>query len=285
MLNKPTKESNMSVKVIHKLHGHHIRKIICITTALTMLLCKISLQFCCEFINNNRSNISFTWKVAKLIKLPISILYTLHLGLNLAGYKSKSKSSNKDKPKELVEFIGELALLISSIIGVSTQMKITHLFAAGAVSHVGLASTILFLFISEPINYYYTYKQYQEAYKKYQDVSKEYQGKKDTDELTKCEADLAKCNKDLIISTLTLSLGLLNFILKRIEIATIPIDLGNGIIYNFNWSVAASIIYSTAFLAIQLDKLFNQPINNDPSTELGNTTNHNHDLQDRKSVV
>ncbi|NUY39701.1 hypothetical protein GO684_03430 [Wolbachia endosymbiont of Litomosoides brasiliensis] len=275
MLNEITRESNMPVQVIHRLHSHHIRKIIYITTALTMLLCKISLQFCCEFINNNRSNIAFIWNVAKLIKLPASILYTLHLGLNLAGYKSKSKLVHKDKPKELAEFIGELAPLISSTIGVLIQTRIIHLFAAGAVSHVGLTSTILFLFISEPISHYYTYRQYQETYKKYQDVNKGYQGKKDIDELIKYKAELAKCNKDLIISTLTLSLGLLNFILKRIEIATIPINLGNGIIYNFNWSVTVSTIYSTVFLAIQLNKLFNQPINDNPSTKLGGTINHN----------
>ncbi|MDX5519034.1 MAG: hypothetical protein O7177_05665, partial [Wolbachia endosymbiont of Andrena agilissima] len=85
----------------------------------------------------------------------------------------------------------------------------------------------------------------------------------------------AKCKKDLIISTLTLSLGLLNFILRRIETPTIPINLGSGIIYNFNLSVTVSIIYSAVFLAVQLDKLFNQPVNDDPSTELDDVHNIN----------
>ncbi|BET32178.1 hypothetical protein wHma_04560 [Wolbachia pipientis] len=72
-----------------------------------------------------------------------------------------------------------------------------------------------------------------------------------------------------------MSLGLLNFILRRIETPTIPINLGNDIIYNFNLSVTVSIIYSAVFLAVQLDKLFQQPVNDDPSTELDDVHNIN----------
>lgn len=66
-----------------------------------------------------------------------------------------------------------------------------------------------------------------------------------------------------------MSLGLLRFTLKRMEIATIPIDLGGGIIYNFNLSITVSLILSIAYLISDIDKFVNQPSNGtDPSTGL-----------------
>ncbi|NSM56541.1 hypothetical protein HET73_03150 [Wolbachia endosymbiont of Atemnus politus] len=266
------KKPNTFAQKVHDAYDYNVRKVICITTGLTALLCKISLQFCCEFIDNNRSNIFFIRNVARWVKFPTSILYIAHSAFTLHDL-IKDCRDPKGK-KELAKIVGKSAGLASSTIEALMMLRVFHLLTGGnasAISHIYLTSTVLFLFISEPISYYYTYKKYQKVHKEYQDACRKYA--KGTDEFTKCEAELAKRRKDLIVSTLTLSLGLLNFILRRIEITTIPIDLGNGVIYNFNLSVTISIIYSTVFLVVQLDRLFNQPINDDPSTEL-DSTNH-----------
>lgn len=273
MSNKLKKKQNTFAQKVHDTYNHDIRRIICVTTGLTMLLCKISLQFCCEFIDNNRSNIFLIRNFARWAKFPTSILYIAYSAFTL--YDLVKDYRDPKGKKELAKIVGKSASLASSTMEALMMLKVIHLLTRNAdvISCVYLTSTILFLFISEPISYYYTCKKYQKARKEYQDACGKYQGKKETDEFTKCKAELAKRRKSLIISTLTLSLGLLNFVLRRIEIATIPINLGNGIIYNFNLSVTVSIIYSAVFLVVQLDKLFNQPINDDPSTEL-DSTNH-----------
>ncbi|WCR59113.1 MAG: hypothetical protein PG978_000527 [Wolbachia endosymbiont of Ctenocephalides felis wCfeF] len=276
MSNKLKKKQNTFAQKVHDTYDHDIRRIICVTTGLTMLLCKISLQFCCEFIDNNRSSIFLIRNVARWAKFPTSILYIAYSAFTL--YDLVKDYRDPKGKKELAKIVGKSASLASSTMEALMMLKVIHLLTRNAdvISCVYLTSTILFLFISEPISYYYTCKKYQKARKEYQDACGKYQGKKETDEFTKCKAELAKRRKSLIISTLTLSLGLLNFVLRRIEIATIPINLGNGIIYNFNLSVTVSIIYSAVFLAVQLDKLFNQPINDDPSTELRDV-NHHHE--------
>ncbi len=257
MPSKLKKESNTPAQKVHDIYNHDFRKVICITTGLTALLCKISLQFCCEFIDNNRSNISFIKNVARWGKFPTSTLYIVHSAFILRDLVKDYKDP-KGK-KELAKILGKSANLASSTIEALMMLKIIH-FCTGSntdiISYINLTSTILFLFISEPISYYYTCKKYLD---------------------NKDPEKSAECKKDLIISTLTLSLGLLNFILRRIETPTIPINLGNGIIYNFNLSVTVSIIYSAVFLAVQLDKLFNQPINDDPSTELDGANHIRHD--------
>ncbi|WP_264731583.1 MULTISPECIES: hypothetical protein [unclassified Wolbachia] len=255
MPNKLKKKSNILAQKVHDIYDHDFRKVICITTGLTALLCKISLQFCCEFIDNNRSNIFLIRNVARLVKFPTSILYIAHSAFTLQDLIKDYR--NPESKKELAKVVGKSANLASSIIEALMMLKVIHFFTRGnadVISHIHLTSTILFLFISEPISYYYSWRKYLD---------------------NKDPEKSAKCKKDLIISTLTLSLGLLNFILKRMETATIPINLGNGIIYNFNLSVTVSIIYSAVFLAVQLDKLFQQPVNDDPSTELDNA-GHNH---------
>ncbi|WP_353274259.1 hypothetical protein [Wolbachia endosymbiont (group A) of Ennomos erosarius] len=255
MLNKLKKKSNTPAQKVHDAYNHDIRKVICITTGLTALLCKISLQFCCGFIDNNRSNISFIKNVARWVKFTTSTLYIAHSAFILRDLVKDYKDP-KGK-KELAKILGKSANLASSTIEALMMLKVIHFLARGnadVTSYISLTSTILFLFISEPISYYYTCKKYLD---------------------NKDPEKSAKCKKDLIISTLTLSLGLLNFILGRIETPTIPINLGSGIIYNFNLSVTVSIIYSAVFLAVQLDKLFNQPVNDDPSTELDDVHNIN----------
>ncbi|MDR1139589.1 MAG: hypothetical protein LBJ80_03265 [Rickettsiales bacterium] len=274
MSNKLKKKQNTFAQKVHDTYNHDIRRIICVTTGLTMLLCKISLQFCCEFIDSNRSNITFIREAARIVKFPTSILYIAHSAFTLHDLIKDYR--DPEGKKKLAKIVGKSASIASSTIEALMMLKVIHLLTgdnADIISCVHLTSTILFLFISEPISYYYTCKKYQKARKEYQDTCGKYQDKKETDEFTKCKAELAKRRKSLIISTLTLSLGLLNFVLRRIEIATVPINLGNGIIYNFNLSVTVSIIYSAVFLAVQLDKLFNQPINDDPFTELDDT-NH-----------
>ncbi|MDG7053110.1 MAG: hypothetical protein LKM45_04475 [Wolbachia endosymbiont of Alcedoecus sp.] len=258
MLNGLKKKPNTFAQKVHDAYNNDIRRIICITTGLTTLLCEISLQFYCEFIDNNRSNIYLVREIARWAKFPMSILYIAHSAFALYDL-IKDYRDPKGK-KELAKIVGKSPSLASSTIEALVMLKVFHFLTgsnASAIGHIHLTSTILFLFIAEPISYYYTCKKYQEAHKKYQD-------KKKTDEFKKCKDELDKCKKSLFISTLTLSLGLLKFILKRIEIATTPINLGNGIIYNFNLSVTVSIIYSAVFLAVQLDKLFSH----DPSTEL-----------------
>ncbi|MDD9331234.1 MAG: hypothetical protein PV340_00970 [Wolbachia sp.] len=153
--------------------------------------------------------------------------------------------------------MGKSANLASIIIETLMLLEVIHVFVGyntNLVSHISLASTILFLFVSEPINCHYTFKKYWDN--KDPDKSDEYE-------------------KALIISILTLSLGLLNFILKRVETTTIPIDLGNRIIYNFNLSITIGIMYSAVLLATQIDKLFNNPINGvDHSSKLENVHYH-----------
>jgi|GEM_PF-3120028 len=280
MSNKLKKKQNTFAQKVHDTYNHDIRRIICITTGLTMLLCKISLQFCCEFIDNNRSSIFLIRNVARWAKFPTSILYIAYSAFTL--YDLVKDYRDPKGKKELAKIVGKSASLASSTIEALMMLKVVHLVTRNAdvISCVYLTSTILFLFISEPISYYYTCKRYQKAHKEYQNACGKYQDKKETDEFTKCKAELAKRRKSLFISTLTLSLGLLNFLLRRIEIATIPINLGNGIIYNFNLSVTVSIIYSAVFLVVQLDKLFNQPINDDPSTELDSTNHQPSDNRD-----
>ncbi|MGL9726592.1 MAG: hypothetical protein ACR5KV_08940, partial [Wolbachia sp.] len=234
----------------------------------------------CKFIDNNRSNICAISDIAKLMKLPTSIIFILHLGLNLAGYKFKKTQDGKkeNKPKKPIQVVGSLAFLANCTIGILMQTKVIHFLAGNdknIISDIGLTSTLLFLF-SEFISCYYKCKEYKEVHKKYQEACKKHQ--KGDDELTKCEAELAKCKKNVMFSTFTLSLGLLSFILKRMEIATISIDLGSGIIYNFNLSVTVSIVLSLAYPVSNIDKFVNQPVNGtNPSTGLGNThhTQHN----------
>ncbi len=257
MPNKLKKKSNILAQKVHDIYDHDFRKVICITTGLTALLCKISLQFCCEFIHNNRSNISFIKNVARWVKFPTSTLYIVHSAFILRDLVKDYKYP-KGK-KELAKILGKSASLTNSTIEALMMLKVIHFLARGnadVISYVSLTSTILFLFISEPISYYYSWRKYLD---------------------NKDHEKSAECKKDLIISTLTLSLGLLNFILRRIETPTIPINLGNGIIYNFNLSVTVSIIYSAVFLVVQFDKLFNQPINDDPSTELDGANHIRHD--------
>ncbi|MGL9717805.1 MAG: hypothetical protein ACR5K9_03800 [Wolbachia sp.] len=278
MPSKLEKKPNTFAQKVHNAYGHDARKIVCITISLTTLLCKISLQFCCEFIDDNRSNIFLIRNVARWAKFPTSILYIAHSAFALHDL-IKDYRDPKGK-KELAKIVGRSAGLASSTIEALMMLRVFHFLTgsnASIISHIYLTSTILFLFISEPIGYYYTCKKYREACEKYQDKKGTNESAEYKKELAKCKEELTECKKDLIISTLTLSLGLLNFILRRMDIATIPINLGNGIIYNFNLSVTVGIIYSAVFLAVQLDKLFSQPINDDPSTELDNT-NHDRDM-------
>ncbi|AGJ98840.1 Putative membrane protein [Wolbachia endosymbiont of Drosophila simulans wNo] len=243
----PKGKPNTFIHSIHDAHNHDIRKMYCIAVGLTGILCKISLQFCCEFIDNNRSNICTILDIAKFIKLPTSTLLILHSGLKLAGYKSQD---DKGEPKKPAQVIGSLAFLANCTIGILMQTKIIHFLAGNnkdIISYISLTSAVLFLF-SEFISYYYTWKKYLD---------------------NKNPEKSAECRKDVIFSTITLSLGLLSFTLKRMEIATIPIDLGGGIIYNFNLSITVSLILSIAYLISNIDKFVNQPSNGtDPSTGL-----------------
>lgn len=271
----PKGKPNTFIQSIHDVHNHDIRKMYCIAVGLTGILCKISLQFCCEFIDNNRSNICTILDIAKFIKLPTSTLLILHSGLKLAGYKSQD---DKDEPKKPAQVIGSLAFLANCTIGILMQTKIIHFLAGNnkdIISYISLTSAVLFLF-SEFISCHYKCKKYKEVHKKYQEACKKYQ--KDDKELKKCKDELAECKKDVIFSTFTLSLGLLSFVLKRIEISTTPLNLGNGIICNFNWNILVSIILNLTYLVSNIDKFVNQPSNGaDPSTGLDNThhTQHN----------
>lgn len=261
----PKGKPNTFIQSIHDVHNHDIRKMYCIAVGLTGILCKISLQFCCEFIDNNRSNICTILDISKFIKLPTSIIFALHFGLNLAGYKSKKLQNGKggNEPEKPIQVVGNSAYLASCIIGILMQAKIIHFLARNnkdVISYISLTSAVLFLF-SEFISYYYTWKKYLD---------------------NKNPEKSAECRKDVIFSTITLSLGLLSFTLKRMEIATIPINLGGGIIYNFNLTVTVSLILSIAYLVSNIDKFVNQPNNGtDPSTGLDDA----HHIQHNGSIV
>ncbi len=262
MLNELKKKPNTFAQKVHDAYNHDIKKVICITTGLTALLCKVSLQFCCEFIDNNRSNILLIREIAQWVKFPTFILLIVHSTLTLHDLIKDYRNNNSKK--ELLKIVGKLASLLSNAIEVLIMLQVFHFLTKGntnTISRIQLISTALFLFTSEPVGCYYIYKKYQKAHKKYQD-------KKGTSEFIECKKELTKCKKDLIINTLTLSLGLLNFIFKRVDTATTPINLGNGVVYSFNLSITVSIICSTVLLLVWLDKLLNQPINDDLSTEL-----------------
>ncbi|WGJ62342.1 hypothetical protein [Wolbachia endosymbiont of Frankliniella intonsa] len=280
----PKGKPNTFIESIHDAHNHDIRKMYCIAVGLTGILCKISLQFCCEFIDNNRSNICTILDISKFIKLPTSIIFALHFGLNLAGYKSKKLQNGKggNEPEKPIQVVGSSAFLANCVIGILMQTKIIHFLAGNnkdIISYISLTSAVLFLF-SEFVSCYYKCEEYKEVHKKYQEACKKY--KKGDDELTKCEAELAKCKKNVMFSTFTFSLGLLSFTLKRMEIATIPIDLGGGIIYNLNLTVTVSLILSIAYLVSNIDKFVNQPNNGtDPSTGFDDA----HHIQHNGSIV
>ncbi|QKX01668.1 hypothetical protein GOY13_01790 [Wolbachia endosymbiont of Cruorifilaria tuberocauda] len=262
MLNELKKKQNTFEQKVHDAYNHDIKKIICITAGLTALLCKVSLQFCCEFINNNRSNIHLIHEIAQWAKFPTFVLLIAHSGFTLRDLIEDYMEP--DGKKELLKIVGKLAGLLSNAIEVSIMLQIFHLLTEGnanIINYVHLTSTILFLFISEPISCYYTCKRHQEVYRKCHDKS-------DTNKFVESKKELSECKKDLIVSILTLSLGLLNFIFKRIDIAATPINLGNGIVYSFNLSVTVSIICSAVLLLVWLDKLFNQPTSDDLSTGL-----------------
>lgn len=257
----PKGKSNTFIQSIYDVHNHDIRKMYCIAVGLTGILCKISLQFCCDFIDNNRSNICTVLDISKFIKLPTSIILTLHFGLNLAGYKSEKLQNGKEEnePEKPIQVIGNSAFLANCVIGILMQAKIIHFLAGNnkdIISYISLTSAVLFLF-SECINCYYTWKKYLDN--------------KDSEKST-------KYGKDVIFRTFALSLGLLSFILKRMEISTIPIDLGGSIIYNFNLTVTVSLILSITYLVSNIDKFVNQPNNGtDPSTGIdgAHRTHHN----------
>lgn len=251
---------NIFAQGVHSAYENKPRKIYCIGVGSVVLLCKISLQFCCDFIDNNRSNICIVLDIAKLMKLPTSILLVLHSGLELAGYKSQDDKNESKKPMQVV---GSLAFLTNCTIGILMQTKVIHFLARNnknIIGYIGLTSTLLFLF-SEFISYYY--------------IQKKYLDNKDPEKS-------AKYGKDVIFSIITLSLGVLSFILKRMEVATTPIDLGSGIIYNLNLSVIFGTMLSLAYLVSSINKLVNQPVNDtDPSTKLDDA----HYIQHNGSIV
>ncbi|QKX02243.1 hypothetical protein [Wolbachia endosymbiont of Dirofilaria (Dirofilaria) immitis] len=262
MLNELKKKPNTFAQKVHDAYNHDIKKVICITTSLTALLCKVSLQFCCEFIDNNRSNILLIREIAQWIKFPTFILLIAHSIFTLRDLIQDYRNPNGKK--ELLKIVGKLASLLSNAIEALLMLQVFHFLTrsnTNAISRIHLISTALFLFTSEPIGCYYICKKYQEVHRGYQD-------KKGVNESVECKKKLAECKKDLIISTLTLSLGLLNFIFKRVDVATTPINLGNGIVYSFNLSVTIGIICSTVLLLVWFDKLLNQPISDSLSTEL-----------------
>ncbi len=111
------------------------------------------------------------------------------------------------------------------------MLQVFHFLTEGnanAISRIHLASTA----------HSYSLQNQQAAiiYEKNIKKHKKYQDKKVLGESVECKKVLTKCKKDLIITTLTFSLGLLNFIFKRIGTATTPINLSNDIVYSFNLS-------------------------------------------------
>ncbi|WP_253300073.1 hypothetical protein [Wolbachia endosymbiont of Chironomus riparius] len=235
-------------KEIKRLNNHNIRRIICISTSLTALLCRISLQFCCDFIDKNESTIFSIWNTATVIKLPMQILSICNTMCVLQSLIEEQKNL-----EEVVKIIGKSAFLVSDIISILNKLKIIHFFFENnGISHINFASTFLFLFVSEPISYYYSYKKYQESKNR---------ESKNTDEYI-------KCRKSFIINNVVLALGLLNFLFKRIDISTIPIELGSGIVYNFNVSVTISMIYTAIFVILSVDRLLNQTNISEPSSDV-----------------
>ncbi|MCV3769405.1 MAG: hypothetical protein K0T53_01590, partial [Wolbachia pipientis] len=231
MLNELKRRPSTFAQKVHHAYNHDLKKIICITTSLTALLCKFSLQFCCEFIDNNRFNIRLIREVAQWVKFPTFILLIIHSALILRDLIEDYMDPNGKK--ELLKIVGKLASFLSNVIEALIMLQVFRFLTKGntnVINNIHFISIVLFLFISGPIGCYYTYKKYQEVYNKCQD-------KKDVSEFIGYKKELTECKKDFIISVLTLSLGLLNFIFKRVDITTTPINLGNGIVYSFNLSV------------------------------------------------
>lgn len=95
MLSSTKKELNTPSQYVHYAYSHKYRRIICISTGLAILLCKISLQFCCKFIDNNRSNIILAQSIARLIKLPTFILYITNSAFTLQSLIEDYKDPKK----------------------------------------------------------------------------------------------------------------------------------------------------------------------------------------------
>lgn len=220
-------------KKINYIYKHRARKITALTVSLSILLFRVSLQFSCDFINNKKSLISSLKYDAEVARLFLSGLYTIY---SIANFDQNNK-------QKLTETIGTVANFLHTIIEILIQFKIINFFLGNNINYVRFTSTILFLFISEPIGLYHSYQKYQNS--------------KNTEEQH-------KYRKSLIFNTLIFSLGLLNFLCKRIENKSVPISLSSDVIYNFNLSITISMVYSAIFIVRQVDSI----INHAPPSEL-----------------
>lgn len=220
-------------KKINYTYKHKARKAAALIISISILLFRISLQFSCNFINNKRPLIYSLKYDAEVARLFLSGLYTLY---SIANF-------NQNNKQELTKTVGTIANFLHTIIEILIQFKIVNLFFNNNINCVRLTSTILFLFISEPISLYYSYQ--------------EYQSNKNTEKQH-------KYRKSLIFNTLIFSFGLLNFLCKRIEDISAPINLSSNVVYNFNLSVTISMIYSAIFIVRQVDNI----LSNAPPSEL-----------------
>ena len=258
MLNCTAKKSNDLQQTLHGAYYSKCRRAVCIATGLTAIICSISLQFCCEFIDSNRPNILLIRSTARLIKFPFSILFIFVSAFNIYDLINKYKKSGSKE--EAAKIVGKLAFLTHHIIDMLTQIKIIDFLAANSVNHFKFASTSLFLFVSEPISYYNT--------------CKKHQSKKNT--------------KELITNTITLSLNLAKFIVDRLNLPILPINLGNGLIYNFSLATTLGIILSAMYLMSHVEKLLYYDVNQsslDGIDVVHHHSNNDNHISDNHTII
>lgn len=130
-------------QVVRDAYRHDARRWICVLTGVTTLLCKISLQFCCEFIDNNRSNIILTRNIARFLKLPTSILYIAHSAFTLQSLIENYKDPKK---RQLAKIIGKSANLANSIIEVLMPFFCWLQFKCGRSSWVNI-NNLIFVYL------------------------------------------------------------------------------------------------------------------------------------------
>lgn len=248
-------------KVSH-VYNHKIRRIIFISASFTAIMCRILTQFSCWLIDNYKHNIKSIMSATQLIKLPMSVLWVIHSVLTLQ--KLIERYNEPNSKKETAKIVGKSVDLVNDTLQLLIKVKIIYFLVGhnkSMVSHIGLLSTTLSLFISGPIGIYYSYQKYQNS--------------RGTDKHTKNRTSL-------ILDTFIFSLGLLNFALKLVEITDIPINLGHNIIYNFNLSVIVGIIYSITFLIRPINTLLDQL--DEPNSELRIFETRTHNDDDNKNV-
>ncbi len=218
------------------LYKHRIRNYINVVTKITILVCDISLQFDCNFIDTYKPSILVLRKIS-LIKLLMTLLAIAATILKLQELIRDYNRYSRTEKDELThnqlkaQILKSVVDLIRSIIDILIILKVIALLGkkAGAVS---LLPVILFITISQPINLYFTHI--------------EYSNTKDCCKFHKHGWEIA-----------TLALTIVSFVLNDVvKTQDIPIVLSPNLIYTLNYGALASMMCTLISIFSTLDLLY-----------------------------